>query len=188
MLGVKFGQKEYMLTILKDVEDEVHRSATLKDKFPWFDGVTFTEERFAHQVRLSGQEKAQLAAAQSVLWNYVVSDPIQFTRGKRSPPSPVDCRVLAFGLIKDAHVVTDDLGMHDLAVAFSLRNTVWHGHELLAKMLTAKLIDKALVLDIFEALENNKDLPASWQVAKHITFQKVFGKATDNGKKNTKEV
>jgi hypothetical protein len=68
-------------------------------------------------------------------------------------------------------------------VAFALKNTVWHGFKLLAKMLSAKRIDKALVLAIFEALENNEDLPATWQIAKHSTFQKVFGKADDDGKR-----
>ena len=29
LLGVKFGQKDYVLTVLKDVEDEVRRSPKL---------------------------------------------------------------------------------------------------------------------------------------------------------------
>jgi predicted nuclease of predicted toxin-antitoxin system len=185
MLGVKFGQKQYVLTILKDVEDEVRRSATLKSKFPWFDGDAFVTERVTYQVRLSKEDKAKLDAAQSIFWNYVVDDPLQFTKGKRSPPSLVDCRVLAFGLIKNAHVVTDDLGMHDLASVFGLKKSVWHGYELLAKMLTAKLIDKTLVMQIFDALENNQDLPATWQASKHGTFRKVFGKAVNNDNKYT---
>ena len=37
LLGIRFGQKGYVLTILKDVEDEVHRSARLQEYFPWFD-------------------------------------------------------------------------------------------------------------------------------------------------------
>jgi hypothetical protein len=81
-------------------------------------------------VRLSKEDKAKLVAAQSVFWNHVVNDPLQFTRSKRSPPSLVDCRVLAFGLIKNAHVVTDDLGMHDLASVFGLKKSVWHGSPL----------------------------------------------------------
>ncbi len=37
LLGVEFGQKRYVLTVLRDVEDEVRRSRTLRFKFPWFD-------------------------------------------------------------------------------------------------------------------------------------------------------
>jgi hypothetical protein len=62
MLGVKFGQKQYVLTILKDVEDEVRRSATLKSKFPWFDGDDFVTERVTYQVRLSKEDKARCCA------------------------------------------------------------------------------------------------------------------------------
>lgn len=45
MLGVKFGQKEYVLTVLKDVETEVHRNPTLRAKYPWFDGDDVRAER-----------------------------------------------------------------------------------------------------------------------------------------------
>jgi hypothetical protein len=37
MLGVEFGQKRYILTILKQVEDEVHKSPKLRFRYPWFD-------------------------------------------------------------------------------------------------------------------------------------------------------
>lgn len=53
-------------------------------------------------------------------------------------------------------MVTDDLGMHTLAKDFDI--PVWHGPELLKKMLTAKLINNEQVRSIFEALELNGDL------------------------------
>ncbi|WP_347909868.1 hypothetical protein [Pseudomonas grandcourensis] len=174
MLGVAFGQKNYVLTILKDVEDEVHRSGALKFKFPWFDGADLAAERLAKQVRLSTDEKGQLEAAQSVLRGWVIADPAAYTTGGRSPPSSTDCRVLAFGQIRDAIVVTDDLGMHQLAQDFGI--AVWHGHELLKKMLTAKRITNEEVKSIFEALELNGDLTETWRQAKHTTFLKLFGK------------
>lgn len=36
MLGVKFGQKEYVITILPEIEKEVLRSSRLMHNFPWF--------------------------------------------------------------------------------------------------------------------------------------------------------
>lgn len=93
----------------------------------------------------------------------------------RSPPSPTDCFILAFGQIRPAIVATDDLGMHQLARDFDI--PVWHGHELLKKMLSAKLIENTLVREIYEALENNDDLPQSWRAAKHTAFKKLFGPA-----------
>lgn len=173
MLGVKFGQKDYVVTILKDVEDEVHRSHSLKFKFPWFDNIELADERIAKQVRLGEDERRTLEIAQSVLRGWVVENIHSYTVEGRSPPSPTDCRVLAFGQIRDSIVVTDDLGMHALARDFDIK--IWHGTELLKKMHTAKMATNDLVKDIYEALEANGDMTKSWTAAKHTTFVKIFG-------------
>lgn len=178
LLGKKFGQKDYVLTILRDVEDEVQRSPRLKHDYPWFDAATLATERLAHTPRLNAQEKATLAAATSVLHGLVQMDPSRFMTRGRSPPSYTDCRVLAFGQIRPAIVVTDFLGMHELASMLGI-DDIWHGPELLKKMLSAKLIDNDLVREIYAALEVNHDLTVTWVQAKHSTFVKIFGKATD---------
>lgn len=175
MLGVKFGQKDYVLTILKDVEDEVRRSSRLQFNYPWFQDPDIADERMAKRVRLSADEKATLDSAISILRGVVLADAESYTSYGRSPPSTTDCRVLAFGQIREAIVVTDDLGMHQLASEFDL--TVWHGHELLKKMHTAKLIDNQQVKEIYEALENNNDLPKAWREIRHTAFKKIFGPA-----------
>lgn len=173
ILGIKFGQKEYVLTILKDVETEVHRSPSLRFQYPWFDIQEFSDERLATTVRLSADEKAKIAAAQSILHHAVLEDVSRFTRCGRSPPSRVDCRVLAFGQVRPAIVVTDDLGMHELAAEFEI--PIWHGPELLSKLRTAKVVDNALIREIYDALDRNNDLTMTWSTAKHTTFAKVFG-------------
>lgn len=175
-VGVKFGQKEYVLTVHKTTEDEVHRSPRLRATFPWFDNQEHADERLSKQIRLSAQEHSQVNAAKSVLHGSVLQDPLRFMVGKRQPPSENDCLLLAIGQIKSAIVVTDDLGMHLLANDFDLQ--VWHGHELLQKLLTAKIVSKALVVEIYEALENNRDLPESWLEIKHTKFARIFGKLT----------
>lgn len=172
-VGIVFGQKGYVLTVHKTVEEEVHRSSRLRSRFPWFDGQEFVDERLAKQVRLSVEEKAEVQAAQSVLHGWVLSDPSSYTCGGRSPPGPTDCWLLALGQVKPAIVVTDDLGMHALADEFNI--AVWHGFELLDKLRSAKVVDGALVREIFEALEANDDMPQSWHKAKHTTFLKIFG-------------
>lgn len=177
MLGVAFGQKKYILTVLRDVEDEVRRNRTLRFQYPWFDADEIAAERDAQQMRLSKAERANLDIAQSIIHGTVLSDIDKYLIGGRSPPSPVDCNVLAFGQIRPAIVVTDDLGMHLLAAEFGL--PVWHGCELLAKMLTAQMVDKEKVREIYAALEANSDLTETWKLAKHSTFLKVFGKAAD---------
>lgn len=175
LLGKEFGRKGYVLAILKQVEDEVHRNSRLQFLYPWFDNQDLVNERLAAHVRLSKDEKAQIDAATSVLRAHVLGNVTAYTSQGRSPPSPTDCFILAFGQIRPAIVATDDLGMHLLARDFDI--PIWHGHELLKKMLSAKLIENVLVREIYEALENNDDLPQSWRVAKHTAFKKIFGPA-----------
>lgn len=172
-VGVKFGQKGYVLTILKAVEDEVHRSPRLRHRYPWFDDAEFANERMAKQVRLSADEKNSIQAVQSVLHASVLEDADRFTSGGRSPPGPTDCWLLAFGQVRPAIVVTDDLGMHTLAEVFGIK--VWHGYELLDKLRSAKEVDAELIREIYDALERNGDLTATWLKAKHGTFAKIFG-------------
>ncbi len=174
MLGKQFGDKGYVVTILRDVEDEVRRSSALRFKFPWFDEPDLSAERLSAQVRLSPSDKLTISTAQSILRGTVLSDVTRYCQDG-SPPSAVDCFVLAFGQIRPAIVVTDDIGMHLLAKDFDI--PIWHGYELLAKMRTHKLVTNDLVREIYEALERNGDMTASWSKARHTTFVKVFGKA-----------
>jgi len=75
-------------------------------------------------------------------------------------------------MTRSAIVVTDDLGMHLLAADFDI--PVWHGYELLKKMHSAKIIDSALVREIYGALEVNGDLTQTWIDAKATTFAKIL--------------
>lgn len=176
-VGVKFGQKGYVLTIHKSVEDEVLRNPRLKAKYPWFDADEFAFERLSRQIRLSPDEKRSIEVAQSVLHGWVLSDVERYTSGGRSPPGQTDCWLLALGQVKPAIVVTDDLGMHELARDFGI--AVWHGYELLDKLRSAKVVDGPLIKQIFEALEANGDLTKSWQEARHTVFVKIFGPKRD---------
>lgn len=172
-VGIKFGQKGYVLTIHRSVEDEVRRNPRLRAANPWFDGQEFANERLAKQIRLGAEEKASVLAAQSVLRGWVLAAPEPYTSGGRSPPGATDCWLLALGQVKPAIVVTDDLGMHALAREFGI--VVWHGYQLLDKLRSAKVVDPPLIREIYEALEANGDLPRTWQEAKQTVFSRVFG-------------
>lgn len=170
-IGFKFGQKEYELKIPKEVETEVHRSGRLKSQFPWFDRDEFANERQKHHIKLTKSQRAEIEIAASVIHGTVLDDAEKFTTGT-SPPGKDDCRILAMAQVLDGIVVTDDLGMHTLAKEFEI--PIWHGHELLKKLHTAKVINSNLIKEIFDAVENNGDLPKSWAVAKGTTLKKVF--------------
>ena len=105
----------------------------------------------------------------------VLAEVERYTREGRYPPSDTDCRVLAFGQVRETIVVTDDLGMHLLAEDFEI--PIWHGWQLLAKMKTAKVVNNDLVRDIYETLESNGDLTRTSADAKHTEFVRIFGKA-----------
>jgi hypothetical protein len=174
LLGVPFGQKGYVISILPDVEDEVHASGRLRYRFPWFDAdPALVQERMAQRMRLSTDERAQLDSAARFLHDWVQQDVPRYLVGGGSPPGATDCRVLAFGQVRPAIVVTDDLGMHALAEEFGI--AVWHGFDLLAKLRSAKRANDALVREIYEALEANGDLTATWREARHTVLAKVFG-------------
>ena len=162
-----------MLTILKDVEDEVYKSNRLKNSFLWFDNPEIKNERVHKRLRLSANERSRIDAMTSVLRSHVLENASSYTTKGRSPPSHTDCFCLAFGEIRPAIVATDDLGMHQLADEFEIK--VFHCHEVLHKMLSAKMIGKAMVSEIYHALELKNDLPRSWIDVKHTTFKKVFG-------------
>jgi hypothetical protein len=171
---LEFGQVPRVLTILKVTEDEVHRNPHLQFRNPWFDQTEHAQERIAKQVRLTASEKAQVEAAQSVLLGWARMDLDRFTSYGRSPPGEADCWLLAFGQVRPAVVVTDDLGMHELVKDFP-DIKVWHGYELLAKLRSAKVVNDAVIRDIYEALEANGDLTKTWREAKHKAFTKIFG-------------
>lgn len=168
LLGLPFGAKNYHLTILPIVEQEFSRSLRLQERFPWFDGPELVVERLAKRVRLSRDEKSIHNAATSVLRQSVLDDPLRFA----NPPSQADCAILGFTHVRESIVVTDDLSMHKLAEEFGIE--VMHGHHALHKMLAARKVDKALIRDIYEALEANGDLPASWKRDQFGLFKSVF--------------
>ena len=172
-VGRQFGQVPYIVVILKAVEEEVHRNPKLQFKNPWFDEPEFARQRMAKQTRLSAAEKQEMKLVQDVLIGTVQLDVDKYTSHGRSPPGATDCWLLAYGQVKGAVVVTDDLGMHTLASEVGLK--VWHGFELLAKLKTAKVVDNDLVRDIYDALERNGDMTETWRKAKHEEFVKVFG-------------
>ena len=173
-LGIKFGQKDYVLAVLPVVEKEVLKNPTLKFKNPWFDDSEFNSERDAHAVRMTKQEKLDVSNIKSVFSGHIHSQLDNYLIGGRSPPGNADCEVLAFASVRKAIVVTDDVGLHILAFEFKL--PTWHGHELLSKLFAAKIVDSNLIREIYNALERNEDLTQTWIDAKHSTFKKVFGK------------
>lgn len=173
VVGRQFGQVPYVVVILKAVEDEVHRSPRLKFHNPWFDEPEFAQERLAKVKRLSADDRSAMTLVQDVLLGMVQMEVDKYTSHGRHPPGATDCWLLAYAQVKNAVVVTDDLGMHTLASEAGLK--VWHGFELLAKLKTARVVDNELIREIYDALERNGDMTETWRQAKHREFARIFG-------------
>ena len=173
VVGRQFGQVPYVVVILKAVEDEVHRSPRLKFHNPWFDEPEFAQERLAKVKRLSADDRSAMTLVQDVLLGMVQMEVDKYTSHRRHPPGATDCWLLAYAQVKNAVVVTDDLGMHTLASEAGLK--VWHGFELLAKLKTARVVDNELIREIYDALERNGDMTETWRQAKHREFARIFG-------------
>jgi hypothetical protein len=87
LLGIEFGQKQYVPTVLRQVEDEVFKSNRLQFLYPWFTDADLSNERMSKQIRLGKEERIQIEAAASVLRAHVLDDPFAYTtKGGFQPP------------------------------------------------------------------------------------------------------
>lgn len=174
LLGKKFNPaKDYVLVVLREVADEVHRQPRLVRQYPWFDGPEYTEERKAHGVRLSKDQKNGATENKKFLLSHVAQNARAYLLHGRDPPGDVDCYVLGVAMACNWCVATDDENMHALGKDFEVK--CLYAFDVLHKLLSADMIDKAKVIEIYEALETNGDLPARWIDAKGKLFKKVFG-------------
>ncbi|WP_449465652.1 hypothetical protein [Stenotrophomonas humi] len=174
LLGKKFNPaKDYVLVVLREVTDEVHRQPRLVRQYPWFDGPKYTEERKAHGVRLSKDQKNEAIENKKFLLSHVARNARAYLLHGRDPPGDTDCYVLGVAMACSWCVATDDENMHALGKDFEVK--CLYAFDVLHKLLSADMIDKAKVIEIYEALEINGDLTARWTDAKDKLFKKIFG-------------
>lgn len=173
MLGFNFNPvKQYVLLVLPEVEDEVRRQRRLKELYPWFDEAALVKERGANMPKLSRAEQQKIKHGRKFLLDYVGRNTARFVVKQRSPPGETDCQVLAVAMEKAWCVATDDESIHLLGKEFEVR--CFYGFDVLHKLLSASMLTKETIIEIFEALEGNNDLPARWVESKETLFKKVF--------------
>lgn len=180
LLGVKFNPaKEYVLIVLPDVEKEVLRNQELSYRYPWFADDDHRTERRSNTVRFDADEKKQLHSDQQFMLQHSRANAGSLMQLGRDPPGPTDCYVLAVAMLRSWWVATDDEGMHQVGKNFDVKTI--YCFEVLHKLLSADLINKEKVVEIYDALEANGDLPARWVDAKAKLFKAVFGKGKAKG-------
>ncbi|WP_213602994.1 hypothetical protein [Pseudoxanthomonas japonensis] len=173
LLGVKFNPRmQYQLIVLPEVEGEVLQNPRLKSHYPWFMEDDHRNERRSARVKLSADDKDQIEKDTAFMKRLLGRNAAAYIQGGRSPPGPADRHVLAVALLRGWCVATDDEGMHVLAKDLDIK--IFYCFEVLHKMLSAEMVDKDLVIDIYDALERNNDLTVRWKEARTKLFKKVF--------------
>lgn len=175
LLGFKFNPaKDYLLLVVPEIEDEVINRPRLTRLYPWFEDALLASERGAHMPKLTKADKQAIEQSHKFLLSHVARNATSYMKLERSPPGETDCYVLAVAMEKKWSVATDDENMHILGGEFAV--PCFYGFDVMHKLHSAGMIDNNKVIEVYEALETNNDLPARWVGAKLKLFKKVFGK------------
>lgn len=160
LLKVEFGEKEYCLYVVKELQLEFDRNPRLRNKFPWVSEPEYSENR-AHRLQLSKKESKEIIQAFDFIFDHA--------RTAYPGVSRVDVTILAHAYILGIPVVTDDGDMLALANDFEIRT--FRVVDLLKLMLDCRHIDMAKVREIADYLAYVKDKPRNyWR-----DYEKLFG-------------
>ncbi|MGB0723314.1 MAG: DNA-binding protein [Gammaproteobacteria bacterium] len=111
LLGEPFGDENYCLYVLPEVDLELRRQPRLQSKFPWAGDEEFAEPR-RKKPGMSRPQARERKVVYDFLWDHV--------QNELPGPSPVDCTVLSYASVLGIEVVTDDKDMRELADAFGI--------------------------------------------------------------------
>ncbi len=112
LLKLTFGQPPARLRAILDAHDELKRSARLITYFPWALDQKFCEDRKSSFPRVSVAIKKQIVSARDYL--------LEEARRNGFVVSHTDMFVLAYGLVLNQVVVSDDGGMKAVADIYGI--------------------------------------------------------------------
>lgn len=140
LLFVPFGDKEYCLYILPELNDEL-KTCKLQNKFNWVTEPEFIDNR-VYFPKTGRAQKNAIKQTYDYLWDYVQDNP---------GPSPVDTLYVAHAIELNVPVVTDDKDMAELARAFDAQ--VLSSIELLKIMFDCGHVDMQTIKGLCEYLQ-----------------------------------
>ncbi len=149
LLFVPFGENEYCLYIIPELNDELahHR---LLSKFPWTSEEDYQENRKYFPTISKEQQKA-IASTFDYVWDHAKSE----TLGT----SKVDVKYIAYAIELEIPIVTDDQDMTTLAKEFDV--SVMPTLQLLKIMLNAGYTDMKTINGLVEYWRYIADRPAN---------------------------
>ena len=163
LLFVPFGDNEYCLYVLPELNDEL-KSHKLQSKFHWVDEEEYTDNR-KHFPTISRKQTKSIQQTFEYLWDHVQTE--------LPGPSRVDALYIAYALELDVPVVTDDQDMIELAKAFDSK--VMPTLELLKTMLDCGHTDMKTIDGLCEYWRYLADLPSNFK----LDYQRLFSEKKD---------
>lgn len=160
LLFVPFGDNEYCLYILPELNEELSRRK-LQSKFPWVDDEEFAENR-KHFPSVGKKQKESIRQSFEYIWDYVQTE--------LPGPSRVDAWYIAYAHELCVPVVTDDQDMTELAHTFEVQ--VMPTLELLKFMLDSGHTDMKTINNLVDYWKYFSDMPANF----YADYKRLFGK------------
>jgi len=84
LLRTEFGEPQYCLYVIKELQDEYNKSARLRNKFPWVNDPEYSDNR-SHRLQLSRQERKEIEQAFDFMFDHKRELPTPRYRGWTSP-------------------------------------------------------------------------------------------------------
>ncbi len=160
LLFVPFGENEYCLYILPELNEEL-KGRKLKSKFQWVEEQEYVENR-NHFPSVSRKQVQSIRQTFTYIWDHVQTE--------LPGPSRVDALYIAYALELGVPLVTDDRDMTELASVFDVQ--VMPTLELLKVMQDCGHVDMKTIDGLCEYWRYIADLPANFAV----DYKRLFSK------------
>lgn len=152
LLDVVFGEENYCLYVLKELDDEFQKNRRLQTQFSWVNEEEYAVNR-RKRLTLSRKERRQIDLAIEFFQQHKIENNLGV--------SLVDILCLAYGHVLSVSVVTDDDDMLNVAKHFKMHSM--KTLELLHLMLNCGHIDMAIIQQIVAYWKYMSDKPAGFR-------------------------
>ena len=152
LLKICFGQNNYCLGILEDLDTEFNRSQRLQTKFYWVSQKQYSENR---------KNCFKISSAQHKAIHLIFGFINELEKDSKLGVSRVDIKALAYGSALNIPVVTDDAGMLKLTAEFEVVHMTTL--MLLKVMYDENHINREKVFEVVSFWVFNFDIPKNFK-------------------------
>lgn len=160
LLGKPFGQEQYCLYVISELQKEYDKNPRLKNSFPWVNEPEYAANR-SHCLPVTRGQKTEIRRSIHFIFDYV--------RNVHPGVSRIDVHCLAHAEVLGIPVVTDDAEMREAAAAYNIKT--YSTLELLKIMLDCGHVNMAQIKGVAAYWNYLNDQP--------INFRKEFNRLFD---------